>query len=76
MNPIIFTYCEGNDTKLAVFIKEKDRIKFLKAGSFDVIQTALGMEESITDLKIDGDEMSFEGSLSKSSSEENKVTIS
>ncbi|MHB8337720.1 MAG: hypothetical protein ACYDEE_09910 [Ignavibacteriaceae bacterium] len=76
MNPIIFTYCEGNDTKLAVFIKEKDKVKFLKAGSFDVIQTALGMEESITDLKIDGDEMSFEGSLGKSSSEESKVTIS
>ena len=76
MNPIIFTYCEGNDTKLAVFIKEKDKVKFLKAGSYDVIQTALDLEESITGLKIDGDEMSFEGSLGKSSSEERKVTIS
>ncbi len=76
MNPIIFTYCEGNDTKLAVFIKEKDKVKFLKAGSYDVIQTALDLEESITGLKIDGDEMSFEGSLGKRSSEERKVTIS
>ncbi|MHB8579310.1 MAG: PilN domain-containing protein [Ignavibacteriaceae bacterium] len=76
MDPIIFTYCEGNDTKLAVFIKEKDKLKFLKAGSFDIIQTTMGMEESIAGLKIDGDEMSFEGSIGKSSPEESKVTIS
>lgn len=76
MNVLIFTYCEGNDTKLAVFTKDKDKIRFIQAGSFDVIQTALDLEDSITGLKIDGDEMSFEGSMGKKSSEERNVTIS
>ncbi|MHB1686330.1 MAG: hypothetical protein ACYCVH_03020 [Ignavibacteriaceae bacterium] len=76
MNTIICTYCEGNDTKLAVFSREKDKIKLLKAGSFDVIQPALDLEDSITGLKIEGDEMSFDSTMGKESSEERIVTIS
>ncbi len=76
MNTVICTYCEGNDTKIAVFFKEKDKVKLLKTGSYDVIQSALDLEDSITGLKIEGDELSFEGAMGRKSPEERKITIS
>ncbi len=62
MKPVICTYCEGNDTKVAVVVKEKSKLKILKASTFDVVQPALELEDSISGLKIEGDELSFEGS--------------
>jgi hypothetical protein len=63
MKTIICTYCEGNDTKIAVVSKEKDKIKVLKAASFEVVQPTMDVDESVTALEIDGQELSFEDSL-------------
>ncbi len=76
MNTIICIYCEGNDTKLAVFLKEKDKIKLLKTGNFDVIQTAIGLEDAISGLRIEGGDLSVDGSLDINSSEDKRVTFS
>ena len=59
--PRVITYCEGNDTKLAVVTKEKGKLKILKASTFDVIQPAVDLEGGVTGLKLEGDELSLEG---------------
>ena len=76
MNTIICIYCEGNDTKLAVFLKEKDKVKLLKTGNFDVIQTAIGLEDAISGLRIEGADLSVDGSLDLNSSEDKRITFS
>ena len=76
MNTIISIYCEGNDTKLAVFLKEKGKIKLLKTGNFDVIQTSIGLEEAISGLRIEGGDLSVDGSLDINSSEDKRITFS
>ncbi len=60
MKPIVCVYCEGNDTKIAVFEKEKDKLRIIKAGSFNVIQPPVEVAEGITNLKVESDEISFE----------------
>src|SRR3990172_6288602 len=61
MKQLVFTYCEGNDTKIAVVQKEKDKIKILKAASFDVVAPAFNVEDDMSGLKIDGDGLNIEG---------------
>jgi Tfp pilus assembly protein PilN len=61
MKQIIFTYCEGNDTKIAVVQKEKDKIKILRVASFDVVAPAYNLEEDMEGLKLDGDDLKIEG---------------
>ncbi len=61
MKPIVFTYCEGTDTKIIVILKEKNKLKVIKAASFDIIQSSIDMEEDISDLTIEGDEFNLEG---------------
>ncbi len=39
MRPIVCVYCEGNDTKFGVFVKEKKQIRMLKAASVDLYGT-------------------------------------
>ncbi len=63
MKTIICTYCEGNDTKIAVVSKDKDKIKVLKAANFEVVQPTMDVDASVTALEIDGQELSFEDSL-------------
>ncbi len=76
MKNIICTYCEGNDTKIAVVTKEKNKIKIHKAATFDVVQPAIEFEDSITGLKIEGDDLSFEGSSGSKSVSERNIAIS
>jgi hypothetical protein len=38
MKPIVAVYCEGNDTKFAVFTKENGQFRMLKAASVDVFK--------------------------------------
>ncbi|MDR3625881.1 MAG: hypothetical protein P4L45_03565 [Ignavibacteriaceae bacterium] len=76
MSVTICTYCEGNDTKIIVVSKEKNRIKVHAAATFDVVQSALEMEDSITGLKIDGDELSFEGTSGAKTSSERSIALS
>ena len=60
MKSLIFTYCEGNDTKIAVVQKEKDKIKVLKAASFDVVAPAYNVEDDMEGLKLDVDDLGIE----------------
>lgn len=76
MNTTICTYCEGNDTKLIVVSKDKNRIKVHTAAVFDVVQSALEMEDSITGLKIEGEELSFEGTSGAKTSSERSIALS
>ncbi|MCE1188560.1 MAG: hypothetical protein LWX56_05405 [Ignavibacteria bacterium] len=68
MKPIICTYCEGNDTKFGVFVKEKDRIRFIRAASVDVYTTgakghsavdALQMLDEDANIQLDGSDSGF-----------------
>ncbi len=61
MKPVIFTYCEGSDTKLIVAEKEKDKIKILRAATFDIVQPSMRMEAEISGLKLEGDDLALEG---------------
>lgn len=69
MKPIVCIFGEGNDTKIAVIEKEKEKIKLLKTGSYNVVQPPVEVAEGITNLKMETDDLSFE-SLDK----ENPVT--
>lgn len=69
MKPIVCIFGEGNDTKIAVIEKEKEKIKLLKTGSYNVVQPPVEVAEGITNLKMETDDLSFE-SLDK----ENSVT--
>jgi hypothetical protein len=60
MKPIICVFCEGNDTKIVAVEKEKDKIRLLKAASYNVVQPAVEVAVEITDLKIGAEEVSFE----------------
>lgn len=61
MKPVIFTYCEGNDTKFAAIIKENEKLKIIKAAAFDVLQPSVNMEEGVSNLKLEGDDLNIEG---------------
>ena len=76
MNITICIYCEGNDTKIIAVSKDKNRIKVHSAATFDVVQSALELEDSITGLKIDGDELSFEGTSGAKTSGERSMALS
>ena len=52
MKPIVCIFCVGNDTKIAVLEKEKEKIKVLKTGSYNVVQPPVEVAEGITNLKI------------------------
>jgi len=60
MKPLVCIFCEGNDTKIAVVEKEKEKIKLLKTGSFNVVQPPIEVAEGITNLKMETDDLSFE----------------
>lgn len=61
MKPVIAVYCEGNDTKIAVVQKEKDKLRVIRLAAVDVFQPALDMEEGISNLNIEGEDIGFEG---------------
>lgn len=60
MKPIVCIFCEGNDTKIAVLEKEKEKVKVLKTGSYNVVQPPVEVAEGITNLKMETGELSFE----------------
>jgi len=60
MKPIVCVFCEGNDTKIAVVEKEKEKIRVLITGSYNVIQPPVEVTEGITNLRVDTDDLSFE----------------
>lgn len=60
MKPIVCVFCEGNDTKIAVVEKEKDKLKVIRTGSYNVVQPPVEVTEGITNLKMETDDVSFE----------------
>lgn len=60
MKPIVCIFCEGNDTKIAVLEKEKEKVKVLKTGSYNVVQPPVEVAEGITNLKMETEELSLE----------------
>lgn len=61
MKPLVCVYCEGTDTKLVIVNKDKDKIKVIKAASFDYVQPSIDLEDGISELNIEGEELKFEG---------------
>jgi len=61
MKSIIFTYCEGSDTKIAVVQKEKDKIKVLQTTAFDVVAPEFNVQDDMEGLKLDVDDLGIEG---------------
>jgi Tfp pilus assembly protein PilN len=60
LKPLVCLYCEGNDTKIAVVVKEKEKLKVLIATSFDVVQPSLDLEEGLSSLNIDGEDLELD----------------
>lgn len=60
MKTLVCLYCEGNDTKVAVVEKDKTSIKVRKTVALDVLQPALDMEDGLSNLNIEGEDLSFE----------------
>ena len=60
MKPLVCFYCEGGDSKVAVISKEKDKLKLHRAGSFEVLQSNLDLEDGVSDLSIEGEELEFD----------------
>jgi hypothetical protein len=78
MKPIVCVFCEGNDTKIAVLEKGKEKLKVLKAGSYNVVQAPVAVTEGITDLQVDStEELTFQDvDKAVPSSELDKLTSS
>jgi hypothetical protein len=60
MKPIVCVFCEGNDTKIAVVEKEKEKIRVLRTGSYNVVQPPVEVAAGITNLRVDTDDLSLE----------------
>ena len=60
MKSIVCVFCEGNDTKIAVVEKEKEKIRILKTGSYNVVQPPVEVAAGITNLRVDTEDLSFE----------------
>jgi hypothetical protein len=57
---LVCIYCEGSDTKIAVVNKEKDKVKVLKTASVDVLQPVLQLEDGVSELNIEGEDLSLQ----------------
>lgn len=71
MKPLICLYCEGTDTKIAVIAKEKDAVRVIKTVSFDVGHGSFQQEDSVSELKLEGDT----GGLAIEGLNSNKSTV-
>lgn len=60
MKPVVSVYCEGNDTKIAVFSTENGRIRVLRSASIDVMQSAMRLDNGIADLALEGTDLDLE----------------
>lgn len=60
MKPLVCVYCEGADTKLAVITKENQKLKIVKAESINVLQPAVEIEEGVSGLSVEGDELNLD----------------
>jgi Tfp pilus assembly protein PilN len=61
LKQLITVYCEGNDTKVAVINKDKDKLKVRLTTSFDVVQQSMSVGEEVSNLTIESEELELEG---------------
>ncbi|MGE5437824.1 MAG: PilN domain-containing protein [Syntrophothermus sp.] len=59
IKPVVCIYCEGNDTKLAVITKEDGNLKVLRTASMDFVQPEVDVEDALTSINLDDDELSM-----------------
>jgi Tfp pilus assembly protein PilN len=71
---LICIYNEGNDTKVAVVNKNKDKMKVLKTYYMDVLQPAFELEPGVTDLDIGDGELALEDIQKESVNNNNNVS--
>ncbi len=57
MKPIIALYCEGSETKMVVVIKDKEKIRVVRAASFDILQPTIDYEASVSGIQLDDDSL-------------------
>jgi Tfp pilus assembly protein PilN len=60
LTTLVCIYSEGNDTKIAVVVKEKEKIKVLRTAAFDIIQPSLVLEEGLSSLNLDGEDIDLD----------------
>ncbi len=60
MKQLICVYCEGADTKLAVITKVNQKLKIVKADSVNVLQPAVQLEDGVSSLSIEGNEINLD----------------
>jgi Tfp pilus assembly protein PilN len=76
MKPLVCMYCEGNDTKVAVITKANGRLSVLRTVSVDYVQPSIDIEEGISNLNIDGNELDMGKVQNHDTSHENKMAAS
>lgn len=76
MKPLVCIYCEGNDTKIAVISKVNGKLMVLKTAGVDFVQPSINVEEGISNLNIEGDDLDLENIQSQDTSIENKMSAS
>jgi len=59
MKPLICTYCEGTDVKVAVVTKEKDQIKLLRTADFDVFRPKAIQADAVASMNIEVNDISL-----------------
>jgi len=76
MKPLVCIYCEGSDTKVAVITKANGRLSVLRTASVDYVQPTIDVEEGISNLNIDGNELDLEKVQTQDTTLENKMAAS
>ncbi len=61
MKNIICVYCEGNDSKFAIFHKVKNQIKLVKAASVDLYKAQSASSQDSASLNLNDDSLQIEG---------------
>ena len=76
MKPLICIYCEGSDTKVAVISKVNGKLAVLKTAGVDFVQPAIDLEEGISNLSIESEELDLDNIQSQDTAVESKMAAS
>ncbi len=59
MEPLICTYCEGTDVKVAVIVKEKEQIKLLRTADFDIFHSKAVQADAVASMNLEAGDISL-----------------
>ncbi len=59
MKPLICTYCEGTDVKVAVIVKEKEQIKLLRTADFDIFHSKAVQADAVASMNLEAGDISL-----------------